>query len=93
LLSIRLCTGIGLDKKALSFDSSFIQLLRELDDRICGSTGAERSSWDINEKSSSGSMFSLGRLSALVRGKETDISGALQTIATRLARLLPVRRK
>jgi hypothetical protein len=79
LQSIRLCTGIGLDKKALSFGSSFIQLLRELDDRICGSTGAERSSWDVNEKSSSGSMFSLGRLSALVRGKEAENQEVVET--------------
>jgi hypothetical protein len=79
LLSIRLCTGIGLDKKALSFNSSFIQLLRELDDRICGSVGAERSSWDVNEKSSSGSMFSLGRLSALVRGKEAENQEVVET--------------
>eukprot|EP00984_Skeletonema_dohrnii_P015033 scaffold6430_cov135-Skeletonema_dohrnii-CCMP3373.AAC.6 len=76
LLSIRSCTGIGIITRskgnpASSYDSGFVQSLRELDDRICGSTGAERSSWNANEESSKGSLFSLGRLSALVRGKES----------------------
>jgi len=76
LLSIRICTGIGIITRskgnpASSYDSGFVQSLRELDDRICGSTGAERSSWNANEESSKGSLFSLGRLSALVRGKES----------------------
>ncbi|KAL7493711.1 hypothetical protein ACHAWT_002568 [Skeletonema menzelii] len=75
LLSIRICTGIGIITRAKGnpasmYDESFIQSLRELDDRICGSTGAERSSWNANEELSKGSLFSLGRLSALVRGKE-----------------------
>jgi hypothetical protein len=82
LLSIRICTGIGIITRgkgnpASSFDSSFIQSLRELDDRICGSTGVERSSWNANEESSKGSLFSLGRLSALVRGKEAEEQGTL----------------
>ncbi|KAL7431539.1 hypothetical protein ACHAXM_002719 [Skeletonema potamos] len=77
LLSIRTCTGIGIITKgkgnpASSYESSFIQSLRELDDRICGSTGAERSSWNANEDLTAGSLFSLGRLSALVRGKGTE---------------------
>ena len=77
LLSIRICTGIGIIKRAKGnpaamYDISFIQSLRELDDRICGSIGAERSSWDANEESSKGSLFSLGRLSALVRGKDKE---------------------
>ena len=62
LLSIRSSIGIGSDtdkgkpssgntRSAIMKDTKFIEALEKLDDRICVSTGAERTSWNHNNKS------------------------------------------
>ena len=62
LLSIRSSIGLGSDtdrrktssgntRSAMMKDAKFIEALERLDDRICVSTGSERTLWNHNEKS------------------------------------------
>ena len=65
LLSIRSSIGLGSDSRGRTSsgnitpsvvmkDAKFIEALEKLDDRICGSTGAEHASWDCKEISKGG---------------------------------------
>jgi len=81
LLSIRSCIGLDSDKRkggkasattasgSLVHDSEFIESLKRLDDRICGSTGAEPSSWD-NKDDRRGSLAAVGSIVKSVLGKK-----------------------
>jgi len=80
LLSIRSCIGLDSDKRkggkasaAASgnsvYDLEFIESLKRLDDRICGSTGAEPSSWD-NKDDRRGSLAAVGSIVKSVLGKK-----------------------
>ena len=81
LLSIRSCIGLDSDKRKgdkasattasgnLVHDLEFIESLKRLDDRICGSTGAEPSSWD-NKDDRRGSLAAVGSIVKSVLGKK-----------------------
>ena len=81
LLSVRSCIGLDLDKRkggkasatAASgnsvHDLKFIESLKRLDDRICGSTGAEPSSWN-NKDDRRGSLAAVGSIVKSVLGKK-----------------------
>ena len=81
LLSIRSCIGLDSNKRKggkavattasgnLVHDLEFIESLKRLDDRICGSTGAEPSSWD-NKDDRRGSLAAVGSIVKSVLGKK-----------------------
>ena len=81
LLSIRSCIGLDSDERKggkvsatnasgnLVHELEFIESLKRLDDRICGSTGAEPSSWD-NKDDRRGSLAAVGSIVKSVLGKK-----------------------
>jgi hypothetical protein len=76
LLSVHSCIGLGSDKtsnipSAATQDLNFIESLKLLDDRICGSSGAKQSSWESEDKSKGGVASSaLGSIMKSVLGKK-----------------------
>lgn len=86
LLSIRSSIGLGVDTdkgktssgnilSAIAKDAKFLEALEKLDDRICVSIGAERTSW-VHSRKSKGSATSLALSSfvksVLVKKTKTD---------------------
>lgn len=71
LLSIRSCLGLNkkCDGKRGSTDIQFIDSLKMLDDRICGSTHAKPSSWESNDEAK-GSLATVGSIVKSVLGKK-----------------------
>lgn len=76
LLSVHSCIGLSSDQtnnnpSATSQDLNFIESLKLLDDRICGSSGAKQLSWESKDKSKGGgTSLALGSIVKSVLGKK-----------------------
>ncbi|KAL9178495.1 hypothetical protein ACHAXT_001833 [Thalassiosira profunda] len=90
LLSVRSCLGLdgadpGAPPAAASHDEDFVEALKRLDDRICGSIGAAPSSWEGGKGDARGAAAAWGSLVKSVWGTKPTADAAVPSGGAELA--------